>query len=49
VLAGMIAARLATGVAARESAAGAVYAHGLTADNWPADPTADASALATLS
>ena len=46
VLTGMIAARLAAGLAAREAAAGAVYAHGLAADNWPADVPLTASALA---
>ena len=46
VLTGMIAARLAAGLAAREAAAGAVYAHGLAADNWPADVPLAASALA---
>lgn len=46
VLAGMIAARLAAGLATREAAAGAVYAHGLAADNWPAGVPLTASALA---
>ncbi|NPC54489.1 NAD(P)H-hydrate dehydratase [Caenimonas soli] len=49
VLAGMIAARLAAGLAAREAAAGVVYAHGLAADNWPQDVPLTASALARLS
>ena len=46
VLAGMIAARLAAGLPAFEAAAGAVYAHGLAADKWPADVALTASALA---
>jgi hydroxyethylthiazole kinase-like uncharacterized protein yjeF len=46
VLAGMIAARLATGVTALDAAAGAVYAHGLTADDWPIKTPLTASALA---
>jgi hydroxyethylthiazole kinase-like uncharacterized protein yjeF len=46
VLAGMIAARLAAGLAPWEAAAGAVYAHGLAADNWPAGVPLTASALA---
>jgi hydroxyethylthiazole kinase-like uncharacterized protein yjeF len=46
VLAGMIAARLATGVSAFEAAAGAVYDHGMAADAWPRDVSLTASALA---
>jgi ADP-dependent NAD(P)H-hydrate dehydratase / NAD(P)H-hydrate epimerase len=46
VLAGMIAARIAAGEPALEAAAGAVYAHGLAADHWPADQPLTASALA---
>jgi len=50
VLAGMIAARsAAAGVSAFEAAAGAVYAHGLAADQWPANRPLTASALAGLS
>ena len=37
VLAGMVAARLAAGTAAFEAAVGAVYLHGLAADDWPRD------------
>ena len=46
VLAGMIAARLAAGASAFDAAAGAVYAHGLAADEWPAGMPLTASALA---
>jgi hydroxyethylthiazole kinase-like uncharacterized protein yjeF len=46
VLAGMIAARIATGLPTLEAAAGAVYTHGLAADNWPAGRPLTASALA---
>lgn len=46
VLAGMTAARLAGGACAFEAAAGAVYAHGLAADHWPAHRPLTASALA---
>jgi hydroxyethylthiazole kinase-like uncharacterized protein yjeF len=46
VLAGMIAARLAAGEGAERAAAGAVYAHGLAADRWPADRPLTAAALA---
>ncbi|ROZ76958.1 NAD(P)H-hydrate dehydratase [Ramlibacter sp. WS9] len=46
VLAGMIAARLAAGASAMDAAAGAVYAHGLAADRWPAGEPLTASALA---
>jgi hydroxyethylthiazole kinase-like uncharacterized protein yjeF len=46
VLAGMVASRLATGAAAADAAAGAVYAHGLAADRWPADRPLTACALA---
>jgi hydroxyethylthiazole kinase-like uncharacterized protein yjeF len=49
VLAGMIAARLAAGASAFEAAAGAVYAHGLAADEWPAGMPLTASALARAS
>lgn len=47
VLAGMVAARLAGGAGAFDAAAGAVYAHGLAADRWPADRPLTASALAS--
>jgi hydroxyethylthiazole kinase-like uncharacterized protein yjeF len=46
VLAGMVASRLAAGAPAYEAAAGAVYAHGLAADRWPADRPLTACALA---
>jgi hydroxyethylthiazole kinase-like uncharacterized protein yjeF len=46
VLAGLIAARLATGVPAFDAAAGAVYAHGQAADFWPTDSPLTAAALA---
>jgi hydroxyethylthiazole kinase-like uncharacterized protein yjeF len=46
VLAGMIASRLAGGTSAFDAAAGAVYAHGLAADRWPAEGALTASALA---
>jgi hydroxyethylthiazole kinase-like uncharacterized protein yjeF len=46
VLAGLIAARLASGTDAFTAAAGAVYEHGLAADRWPADCALTASALA---
>ena len=36
VLAGLVAARLATGAQAMDAAADAVYAHGAAADAWPA-------------
>ena len=49
VLAGMIAARLARGASAFDAAAGAVYAHGLAADNWPPGMPLTAGALARLS
>ncbi len=49
VLSGMVAARLATGMSALDAAAGAVYAHGLAADRWPAGRPLTASALARLS
>lgn len=48
VLAGMIAAHLAAGTPAFESAAGAAYLHGLAADHWPADAALTAGALAKL-
>lgn len=47
VLAGMVAARLASGASALEAAAAAVYLHGLAADQWPADEALTASALAS--
>jgi hydroxyethylthiazole kinase-like uncharacterized protein yjeF len=47
VLAGMIAARLAVEDSPIDAAADAVYAHGLAADNWPADRALTASALAS--
>jgi hydroxyethylthiazole kinase-like uncharacterized protein yjeF len=46
VLAGMIAARLGAGASAMDAAAGAVYAHGLAADDWPSDTPLTASGLA---
>jgi NAD(P)H-hydrate repair Nnr-like enzyme with NAD(P)H-hydrate dehydratase domain len=46
VLAGMVASRLASGASAFEAAAGAVYVHGLAADEWPAGMPLTASALA---
>jgi ADP-dependent NAD(P)H-hydrate dehydratase / NAD(P)H-hydrate epimerase len=46
VLAGMIAARLAAGTPAFEAAGGAVYAHGLAADEWRLETPLTASALA---
>ncbi|MGZ5195121.1 MAG: NAD(P)H-hydrate dehydratase, partial [Ramlibacter sp.] len=46
VLAGMVAARLATGADAFEAASGAVYEHGAAADRWPADQPLTAAALA---
>ncbi|MCM2251898.1 MAG: NAD(P)H-hydrate dehydratase [Ramlibacter sp.] len=46
VLAGMVAARLAGGASALEAATGAVYAHGLAADRWPAGDALTAGALA---
>lgn len=46
VLAGMIAARLAHGVASFPAAHQAVHAHGACADNWPAGEPLTASALA---
>jgi len=49
VLAGMIAARLANGSTATQSAAAAVYSHGLAADTWPAHRALTASALARFS
>jgi hydroxyethylthiazole kinase-like uncharacterized protein yjeF len=48
VLAGMIGARLAAGIPAFEAACGAVYQHGLLADEWPAGAALTASALARL-
>jgi NAD(P)H-hydrate repair Nnr-like enzyme with NAD(P)H-hydrate dehydratase domain len=46
VLAGLIAARLATGESAFDAAAAAVQAHGRSADQWPADRPLTAAALA---
>ncbi|HYE41161.1 MAG TPA: NAD(P)H-hydrate dehydratase [Ramlibacter sp.] len=46
VLAGMTAARLASGEDAFAAASGAVYLHGLAADRWPADVPLTAAALA---
>jgi hydroxyethylthiazole kinase-like uncharacterized protein yjeF len=46
VLAGMIAARLAAGEGAQQAAVAAVYAHGLAADQWPAQQPLTAAALA---
>ncbi|MBC5766676.1 NAD(P)H-hydrate dehydratase [Ramlibacter albus] len=46
VLAGMIAARLASGASAWDAALDAVYMHGAAADSWPANKTLTASALA---
>ena len=47
VLAGMVASRLASGASAFEAAAGAVYVHGLAADQWPLTIPLTASALAS--
>jgi len=46
VLAGMVASRLAAGASAFDAAAGAVYLHGLAADEWPGEQPLTASALA---
>jgi hydroxyethylthiazole kinase-like uncharacterized protein yjeF len=46
VLAGMVAARLASGEDAVAAATAAVYLHGLAADAWPAERPLTASALA---
>jgi hydroxyethylthiazole kinase-like uncharacterized protein yjeF len=46
VLAGMIAARLASGTQAFEAACHAVYAHGLAADQWPTHEPLTAGTLA---
>ncbi|MBI2768618.1 MAG: NAD(P)H-hydrate dehydratase [Burkholderiales bacterium] len=46
VLAGMVAARLASGAAAFSAACDAVHAHGLAADRWPAGEALTASSLA---
>jgi hydroxyethylthiazole kinase-like uncharacterized protein yjeF len=46
VLAGLIAARLASGMPAFEAASAAVYAHGMAADEWPAAEALTAAALA---
>jgi ADP-dependent NAD(P)H-hydrate dehydratase / NAD(P)H-hydrate epimerase len=46
VLAGMIAAQLAGGRAARDAAAAAVYLHGLAADEWSPQIALSAAALA---
>lgn len=47
VLAGMAAARLASGLAAWEAAASAAHAHGRAADRWPAGRAFSASQLAS--
>jgi hydroxyethylthiazole kinase-like uncharacterized protein yjeF len=46
VLAGLIAARIATGSDVLIAAAGAVYEHGVAADRWPVGSALTASALA---
>jgi NAD(P)H-hydrate repair Nnr-like enzyme with NAD(P)H-hydrate dehydratase domain len=46
VLAGMIGARLAQGESAFEAACAAVWLHGRSADQWPADQALTAGALA---
>ena len=46
VLAGMLGAAMAGGLGAFEAACGAVFAHGLIADEWPAGQALTASALA---
>lgn len=46
VLAGMVGARLAAGAGARQAAASAVFAHGRTADHWPAGQVLTADRLA---
>ncbi|MGZ5269616.1 MAG: NAD(P)H-hydrate dehydratase [Ramlibacter sp.] len=46
VLAGMVAAALATGADAFEATCAAVYRHGALADHWPADRPLTAGALA---
>ncbi|RYF37497.1 MAG: NAD(P)H-hydrate dehydratase [Comamonadaceae bacterium] len=46
VLAGMVAARLASGEDAFTAASGAVYLHGLAADRWPLEIPLTAGALA---
>ncbi len=46
VLAGMVAARFAQGASAMDAACGAVYAHGLAADQWPGGEPLTAGALA---
>lgn len=46
VLAGFIAARLASGAAAMDAAAAAVFRHGLEADHWPGNLPLTAGALA---
>lgn len=45
VLAGMVGARLAAGESAWKSATSAVFVHGKTADQWPADQPFSAGAL----
>ena len=47
VLAGLIGARLALGLAPHHAASQAVYTHGAAADRWPAHQALTASALAT--
>ena len=46
VLAGLIGARLATGLPAFEAACASVYQHGAAADHWPAPAALTAAALA---
>ncbi|MGJ4749096.1 NAD(P)H-hydrate dehydratase, partial [Leptospira sp. SA-E8] len=46
VLAGYIGARLAQGHPAFDAACIAAYLHGLAAEQWPAQPSLTASALA---
>ena len=47
VLAGLIGARLAQGLAPHHAASDAVYTHGAAADRWPTHLALTASALAT--
>jgi hydroxyethylthiazole kinase-like uncharacterized protein yjeF len=47
VLAGLIAARLASGSTGMDAAAAAVFSHGLAADTWPGNLPLTAGALAT--
>jgi len=46
VLAGMVAATLATGAEVFEATCAAVYRHGALADRWPGDRPLTAGALA---